>query len=280
MNVNVNPAFNDKVRVYIQGSALSSAAPLFTDLPRCDLITFIQRVRIAFSIPPNHSHLILEQQDGTNINDDVLLYDSSLSVIYAFTDSVPRITQTVERESNFTPHPNVIYRSGRWQEDQGIAYPTGELIDNSLWATEMQRKIIATDEYKKRIDIVVVHDHNELLAESIENPPIHLVVSDNGIGMTAKQITDALTLAYDQSTRFQRPWQDSSQEDLKVRFLNSLISKYGVGLKFAGAYMAPDLSIISKTESMKGVVDLHLSEGQLKEEYAAGHNPWSAQILT
>src|SRR5689334_2439022 len=98
MNNNNNNNVNDNVLIYIQGTTFNESAPLSISLPRVGLNQFKQLIRNKFNIPSGHIYLTLETPEGILITEDLLLDDKSLTIIYAFTDAKPRITQQLQRE--------------------------------------------------------------------------------------------------------------------------------------------------------------------------------------
>jgi HSP90 family molecular chaperone len=82
------------------------------------------------------------------------------------------------------------------------------------------------------------------------------VISDNGTGMNAQQLTEFATYSLDQESRGNDPSTNYSD-----------ISKFGVGAKQGGFYLGDRIHIFTKNAKEESVLEFCLDESEFEEKY-------------
>eukprot|EP01083_Nonionella_stella_P237799 833878_1 len=169
-------------------------------------------------------------------------------------------------EFSFTPDPSLL-QGGTWRDEEilghnSLAYPIAELIDNSMMATDSVRS--------RQIAITVVRQSADLY---------HLVVRDNGRGMDSDGIKELATFALAPKDRKRRKNEVLDTVHTKDwRYLNSQISKFGVGLKNAAFYMGDDMTVVSKQKSSQTVLEFNMNINTMKMRQKNDSDPYKGEL--
>lgn len=91
------------------------------------------------------------------------------------------------------------------------------------------------------------------------DPTNYIVIADNGEGMNAKKLQEFATFALDQESRNTSGMSGAD-----------FISKFGVGAKQAGFFLGSQITIFTKKQDGKGVLEFTLDENRLEERSESG----------
>ncbi|XP_028825621.1 structural maintenance of chromosomes flexible hinge domain-containing protein 1 [Denticeps clupeoides] len=204
-----------------------------------DLRHFLQAVSEVFSIPRNEAFVLTTTDrriiDGDRFNE--LCDGNTLHVLRSVDQVLPVATQ---ERIEYLPHYHTLVQSGMYEYyasegQKSLPYAFAELIDNALSAT-------ARNAGTRTLRIRLLFD---------ESQGKHaIVVTDNGHGMTSKQLNNWAVYRMSKFTRensiFHSDHSGYVRPDPVPRSLNSDISYFGVGGKQAVFYIGQSVRIITK----------------------------------
>ena len=165
------------------------------------------------------------------------------------------------------PHVNAMIRSAG-DDLNHIVEAIPELFDNSIAAT-MNVELGGT----RHVWFCVDSDGG------------HAAVFDNGAGMDAQELEGLLRMFHSQEAKgnITPKMTADGEHACPQTFVSPYISKYGVGLKQAGFWIADHIAVRTRkaTEQQRRVLEVQMSEEELKrKEKTAGENPYRFEATT
>lgn len=242
-----------RVRVFDCRPECKDVKEKIVDATGKDLDGFLENLSKVFEIDDKDT-FVLTTTDRSVIDGDVFCYledGITLQLLRTADQELPAATQ---EHIKYVPHYHTLVQSGMYEYyasegQQSLPYAFAELIDNALSATSKK-------EGRRSIEICLLFD------ESQGKPAV--VVSDNGCGMTSKQLNNWAVYRLSKFNRSNSTFQSDHSTYVRPtpvpRSLNSDISFFGVGGKQAVFYIGQSVRIITKPEASPDVHEFVMSK--------------------
>jgi len=180
-------------------------------------------------------------------------YVESGDTLYILRDANQDLVEPVMEHIEYLPHYDTLVKSGMYEyyESAGqnpLCFAFAELIDNALTAT-------AFNEGPREIKLTLYFDSTSCVNA--------VCVSDNGSGMTSKDLNNWAVYRLSKFNRNLKPGKTSDVLPMVKNFprsLNSDISYFGVGGKQAIFFIGSSTTVITKKKQSKDVHEMTLSK--------------------
>jgi len=201
-------------------------------------------------LQPDQQHFTIKGGDGVVLTAPRLLKPGECITVHFANPDRAEPEGDRKSTSQSHAHPNVLVSSEDYflSSNNPVAYVVSEFVDNSLMAI-----ILNTRQLKGRIDVYIL----------IRGETVALIVSDNGSGIQLDYLEHVTSLA----DRQENIDELAARDHHKIMFTDSVISRFGRGLKHAAFFLGMLLKIVTTVPDNPKVFETTMDIKEMRRKY-------------